>query len=91
MNVTVDFEYGFPVMMTAYQDNKLFMKSEISVKIPARPYFSLGNKLSCTEKQFAKWESKVYNKIYEAVVKSFKESLYGEVELTVNGIGGESD
>ena len=39
MNVVVYFEYGKPVIMTAYKDGNQFMKSELVVKIPAKPYY----------------------------------------------------
>ena len=39
MDVIVDFEYGKPVIMTAYKHGNQFMKSELAVKIPAKPYY----------------------------------------------------
>ena len=52
MNVIVDFKYGKPVIMTAYKYGNQFMKSELVVKIPARPHYNKRAKNSCTELQY---------------------------------------
>ena len=86
MNVIVDFEYGKPVIMTAYKYGKQFMKSELAVKIPARPYYDKGAKYSCTELQYNKWLDKTFNKIEKAILDSFKEGLYGTINIEIRGL-----
>ena len=80
MNVIVDFEYGKPVIMTAHKYGNQFMKSELAVKIPARPNYS------CTKLQYNKWLDKTFNKIEKAILKSFKECLYGTINIEIRGL-----
>ena len=86
MNVIVDFEYGKPVIMTAYKYGKQFMKSELVVKIPARPHYDKGDKYSCTELQYNKWQDKTLNKIEKAILENFKEGLYGTINIEIRGL-----
>ena len=86
MNVVVDFEYSKPIIMTAYKYGNQFMKSELAVKIPARPYYEKGAKCSCTELQYNKWLDKAFNKIEKAILKSFKEGLYGTINIEIRGL-----
>ena len=86
MNVTVDFEYGKPIIMTAYKYGKQFMKSELAVKISARPHYEKGANYSCTELQYNKWLDKTFNKIEKAILDSFKEGLYGTINIEIRGL-----
>ena len=86
MNVIVDFKYGKPVIMTAYKDGNQFMKPELVVKIPARPHYDKGTKYSCTELQYTKWLDKTFNKIEKAILESFKEGLYGTINIEIRGL-----
>ena len=86
MDVKVDFEYGNPVIMTAYKYGKQFMKSELAVNIPARPHYDKGAKYSCTELQYNKWLDKTFNKIEKAILDSFKEGLYGTINIEIRGL-----
>ncbi len=86
MNVIVDFEYGKPVIMTAHKYGKQFMKSELAVRIPARPHYDKGTKYSCTELQYNKWLDKTFNKIERAILASFKEGLYGTINIEIRGL-----
>ena len=86
MNVIVDFKYSKPVIMTAYKDGNQFMKSELVVKIPAKPYYNKGDKYSCTELQYNKWLDKTFNKIEKAILDSFKECLYGTINIEIRGL-----
>ena len=86
MNVIVDFEYGKPVIMTAHKYGNQFMKSELAVKIPTRPHYHKGDKYSCTELQYNKWLDKTLNKIEKAILESFKEGLYGTINIEIRGL-----
>ena len=86
MNVIVDFEYGKPIIMTAYRHGNQFMKSELVVKIPTKPYYDKGAKYSCTELQYNKWLDKTLNKIERAILESFKEGLYGTINIEIRGL-----
>lgn len=86
MNVIIDFEYGKPVIMTAYKNGNQFMKSELAVKISARPHYDKVAKHSCTELQYNKWLDKTFNKIEKAILDSFKESLYGTINIEIRGL-----
>ncbi len=86
MNVVVNFECGKPVIMTAYKYGNQFMKSELAVKIPAKPYYEKGAKCSCTELQYNKWLDKTFNKIEKAILDSFKEGLYGTINIEIRGL-----
>ena len=86
MNVTVDFKYGKPVITMAYKDGNQFMKSELAVNIPARPNYEKGAKYSCTELQYNKWLDKTFNKIEKAILDSFKEGLYGTINIEIRGL-----
>ena len=86
MNVIVDFEYGKPVIMTAYKYSNQFMKSELAVKIPTRPHYDKGNKYSCTELHYNKWLDKTFNKIERAILDGFKEGLYGTINIEIRGL-----
>ena len=86
MNIIVDFKYGKPVIMTAYKYGNQFMKSELVVKIPARPLYDKGAKYSCTELQYNKWQDKTFNKIEKAILESFKEGLYGKINIEIRGL-----
>ena len=86
MNVIVDFKYGTPVIMTAHKYGNQFMKSELAVKIPARPHYHKGGKYSCTELQYNKWLDKTFNKIEKAILESFKEGLYGTINIEIRGL-----
>ena len=81
MNVVVYFEYGKPVIMTAYKDGNQFMKSELVVKIPAKPYYKKGAKC-----KYNKWLDKTFNKIEKAILESFKEGLYGTINIEIRGL-----
>ena len=86
VNVIVDFEYGKPVIMTSYKDGNQFMKSKLVVKIPARHHYVKGAKYSCTELQYNKWQDKTFNKIEKAILDSFKEGLYGTINIAIRGL-----
>ena len=86
MNVIVDFEYGKPVIMTAYKHGNQFMKSELAVKTPTKPFYEKGAKYSCTELQYSKWLDKTFNKIERAILDSFKEGLYGTINIEIRGL-----
>lgn len=85
MRIEVDYKYPEPVIATMYNENGTqFMKSEVKVKVPARPYYEPSNKLSCTDLQYLKWKDKVFDKISSAVVKSLPEGLYGTINVNIN-------
>lgn len=85
MNVVVDFKYGEPVIATIFDEyGNQFMKSEVKVKIPLRPYYEPDNDNSCTKKQYLKWKDRVYKVINKAILKSLSEHLYGTVNTHVN-------
>lgn len=85
MRIEIDYKYPEPVIATIYNDNDYqFMKSEVKVKIPARPYYEPDSKYSCTDKQYSKWKEKVFDKINKAVLKSLPEELYGTVNVSIN-------
>lgn len=57
MWIDVDFKYEEPVIATIYAKNSSkFMKSEVKVKIPKRPF-------NCTEAKLDKWKEKTIDKI----------------------------
>lgn len=87
MWIDVDFKYGEPVIATIYaNDSSKFMKSEVKVKIPKRPYYDVDSEHSCTEFQYNKWKEKTIDKISKAVLKSLPEELYGTININIKGL-----
>lgn len=92
MNVIVDFKYGEPVIATIFDEyGNQFMKSEVKVKIPSRPFYdSDENKFLYKDTQgmakshYLKWKNKVYKVINKAILKSLSEHLYGTVNIHIN-------
>lgn len=85
MNIHVNFEHSKPVIAVVYnEDGSQFMKSEIKVKIPTRPYYDPDSKYSCTEAQYNKYKNKVLDNINKAVLKSLPEELYGTINIHIN-------
>lgn len=80
MWIDVDFKYGEPVVAAVYhKDGVQFMKSEVKVKIPKRPF-------NCTEDKLDKWKEKSIDKINQAVLKSLPEELYGTININIKGL-----
>ena len=80
MEVDVEFKYGEPVIATIYSKNSSkFMKSEVKVKVPKRPF-------NCTEAKLDKWKKKTIDKISNAVIQSLPEGLYGTININIKGL-----
>lgn len=80
MWVDVEFKYEEPVIATIYAKNSSkFMKSEVKVKVPKRPF-------NCTEDKLDKWKEKTIDKISKAVLKSLPEELYGTININIKGL-----
>lgn len=80
MEVDVDFKYGEPVVAAVYhKDGVQFMKSEVKVKVPKRPF-------NCTEAKLDKWKEKTIDKISKSVLKSLPEELYGTININIKGL-----
>ena len=85
MNVTVNFNYGKPPIVTIYNEyGSQFMKSELKVKIPKRPHYEPDSECSCTEASYLKWKDKTLDKINQAVLKSLPKELYGTLNIKIN-------
>ena len=80
MRVDIDFKYNEPVIATVYTpDGLLFMKSEVKVKIPKRPF-------DYTEAKMDKWKERTTDKISKAVMESLSEHIYGTVNIFIDGL-----
>ena len=80
MWIDVDFKYGEPVVAAVYhKDGVQFMKSEVKVKVPKRPF-------NCTEAKLGKWKDKTIDKISQAVLKSLPKELYGTININIKGL-----
>lgn len=80
MEVDVEFKYGEPVVAAVYhKDGVQFMKSEVRVKVPKRPF-------NCTEAKLDKWKEKTIDKISKSVLKSLPEELYGTININIKGL-----
>lgn len=80
MWIDVYFKYGEPVVAAVYhKDGVQFMKSEVKVKVPKRPF-------NCTEAKLDKWKEKTIDKISKAVLKSLPKELYGTVNINIKGL-----
>ncbi len=92
MKATIDYTYGEPIVAVIQnKDSSLFLMSELDIKVPERPYFCLGgdgNKtdISCTKNKFNKWQNSVEDRIAQAIYKSLKPELYGEVKIEIKGL-----
>lgn len=85
MNVIVNFKYGEPPTVTIYNEcGSQFMKSELKVKIPKRPYYEPDSEYSHTEAIYLKWKDKALDKINQAVLKSLPKELYGTINIEIN-------
>ena len=81
MWIDVHFKYGEPVVAAVYhKDGVQFMKSEVKVKVPKRPF-------NCTEAKLDKWKEKTMDKISQAVLKSLPKELYGIININIKGLG----
>ena len=80
MWIDVDFKYEERVVATVYhKDGVQFMKSEVKVKVPKRPF-------NCTEAKLDKWKEKTIGKISDAVIQSLPEGLYGTINIDIKGL-----
>lgn len=80
MWIDVYFKYGEPVVAVVYhKDGVQFMKSEVKVKVPKRPF-------NCTEAKLDKWKEKTIDKISNSVVKSLPKELYGTININIKGL-----
>lgn len=80
MWIDVNFKYGEPVVAAVYhKDGVQFMKSEVKVKVPKRPF-------NCTEAKLDKWKEKTIDKISQAVIKSLPKKLYGTININIKGL-----
>ena len=92
MNVLAYFKYGGAIFIEVYRkDGSVFFKSNMNVKIKARPYYDTDkygdtSQYSCSSSKYNKWVEDTEDKIIQGIFNYLKPELYGECSIKIIGL-----